>query len=82
MKAAFPNLTSDSFVLALQTEFQLQQYKKYASSILCIDSTHGTISYKFKLITCIVPDEFGQGNTIYVYCILFYDLGIATCLIQ
>lgn len=58
---SFPSLSSDSFVLALQTEFQLDLYKKYASSVLCIDSTHGTNAYNFKLITCIVADEFGQG---------------------
>ena len=47
----FPSLSSDSFVLALQTEFQLGLYQKYAPSVLCIDSTQGTNAYNFKLIT-------------------------------
>ena len=59
---SFPSLPCDSFELALQTEFQLELYKNFASSILCIDSTHGTNAYNFKLITCIVADEFGQGT--------------------
>ncbi len=62
LETSFPSLSSDSFVLAFQTEFQLDLYKKYASSVLCIDSTHGTNAYNFKLITCIVADEFGQGT--------------------
>ena len=28
----------------------------------CVDSTHGTNQYRFKLITIIVPDEYGKGN--------------------
>ena len=66
---SFPSLSSDSFVLALQTEFQLELYTKFASSVLCVDSTHGTNAYNFKLITCIVADEFGQGTIISVIII-------------
>ena len=35
--------------------------KKNASKILCIDSTHDTNQYQFKLITLLVPDDFGHG---------------------
>lgn len=59
--STFPNLSAESFLLVLQTEFQLEQYKKHASKILCIDSTHGTNAYHFKLITAMVSDDFGQG---------------------
>ena len=52
----------DAFVLAIQTEWQKELYEKYASSILCMDSTHGTNAYQFKVITCIVPDEFRNGE--------------------
>ena len=62
--SSHPSLPSESFVLAIQTQFQLELYQKYASSLLCIDSTHGTNAYNFKLITCIVADEFGQGTYI------------------
>ena len=61
------SLPLESFVLAVQTEFQLDPYQRYASSVLCIDSTHGTNAYNFKLITCIVADQFGQGTCTVVY---------------
>ncbi len=65
----YPTLGSDSFGLAVQTEFQTKMYRKYSSKIFCIDATHGTNAYRFKLIACIVPDEFGQG-TVYLNCII------------
>ena len=45
-----PHLAKDSFVLILQTEFQKQLYQQFSHKILCIDSTHGTNAYKFKLV--------------------------------
>lgn len=66
----YPTLGSDSFVLAIQTEFQMKLYREYSSKILCIDATHGTNAYRFKLITCIVVDQFNQGsNIIIIHCI-------------
>ena len=35
----------------MRSKFQLELYERYASTILCIDSTHGTNQYRFKLIT-------------------------------
>ena len=60
--ASYPTLPRESFLLALQTEFQKQLYKDHASKVLCIDATHGTNAYKFKLITVMVADEYGQGS--------------------
>lgn len=60
----YPTLPDDAFVLAIQTKWQEDLYQQFSSTILCIDSTHGTNSYKFKLITCIVPDQYGKGHTI------------------
>ena len=59
-----PSLPKDCFRLAIQTEWQKALYDKHASSILCIDSTHGTNAYKFKVITCTVADEFGKGEKV------------------
>ena len=56
-----PNIPADGFILAIQTKFQKELYEKYGHSILCIDATHGTNAYRFMLITCIVPDEYGRG---------------------
>ena len=57
----YPTLQDETFVLALQTKFQKDLYEAHASTILCIDSTHGTNQYRFKLITCVVPDDYGKG---------------------
>lgn len=58
----YPSLEKNSFLLALQTEFQQELYRKYAGKILCIDATHGTNAYRFKLISCIVQDDYGKGT--------------------
>lgn len=57
----FPHLAKDSFVLILQTEFQKEMYQQFSHKIMCIDSTHGTNAYKFKLVTLMVPDDFAAG---------------------
>ena len=58
----FVAIPRDVFILAIQTQWQKEVYGKHASTILCMDSTHGTNAYQFKVITCIVPDEFGKGE--------------------
>ena len=57
----FPSLPQESFILIVQTEFQMQLYRKHAHKILCIDSTHCTNAYRFKLITCLVQDDYCSG---------------------
>ncbi len=57
-----PEFANDSFILMLQSEFQQQLYCLYASKIVCIDSTHGTNAYKFKLLTLMVADDFATGT--------------------
>ena len=57
----FSTLAEDTFLLVLQTQFQKRLYELYGGCVLCIDSTHGTNAYRFKLITCMVRDHFGQG---------------------
>ena len=49
LDSQYPSLPVDSFILIIQTEFQMQLYRKYAHKILCIDSTHCTNAYRFKL---------------------------------
>ena len=60
--SSYPSLPKESFVFAMQTEFQKDCYQQYATKILCVDATHGTNAYGFKLITVMVADEFGQGE--------------------
>ncbi|GFU60028.1 c2H2-type domain-containing protein [Trichonephila clavipes] len=42
--------------------------KKFRGEIVCVDSTHGTNSYNFKLITVLVVDDFGEGCPV-AWCI-------------
>ena len=53
------SLPIESLVLAIQTQFQQELYKKYVSTIMCIDSTHGT---RFKLISIVVVASYGYVN--------------------
>ena len=83
IKVEYPTLLKDSFILAIQTEFQMTLYRKFSDKILCIDATHGTNAYRFKLITCIVVDEFNHGNR-YIWfafeTIVFLGQPIAWCI--
>ena len=59
-------ISKDGFILALQTEFQRDIYRQYASTVICIDSTHKANAYDFKLVTLMVVDEYGEGNAPYI----------------
>lgn len=73
----YPNLLEDTFLLVIQTEFQKELNRLYGECVLCIDSTHGTNAYRFKLITCIVRDHFGQGKLVSLHSIY----GCVMCII-
>ena len=54
--------TEDAFILVIQSKFQAELLRKYASqNVVCVDDTHGTNAYNFNLITLIVVDEYGEG---------------------
>lgn len=59
---ALPQLCKESFILAIQTSFQKELFEAFAHIIVCIDSTHKTNCHAFKLITVLVPDEYGEGK--------------------
>ncbi|XP_048735607.2 uncharacterized protein LOC125651055 [Ostrea edulis] len=61
-------LAKEDFMLAIMTKQQLDMYEKHAPIILCMDSTHKTNLYSFKLITLLVPDEFRRGYPV-AFCI-------------
>ena len=61
-------LQRDDFLLVIMTKQQLHMYEKFGGRIVCMDSTHSTNSYSFKLITLMVPDEFRKGYPI-AFCI-------------
>ena len=56
-----PNLAEDTFLLILMTSFQAGLLEMFSSKIVCLDSTHKTNQYRFKLITVAVPDEYHTG---------------------
>lgn len=66
--STLPQFPASSFLLAIQTKFQMELFNTFSESIVCIDSTHNTNAYRFKLITSLVPDEFGEGQC-YTYVI-------------
>ena len=56
-----PNVAKDTFLLVIMTEFQATLFETFGGKISCIDSTHKTNQYRFKLLTIMVPDEYHNG---------------------
>lgn len=44
------------------TNFQAQMFEMFSHKVVCVDSTHKTNPYGFKLVTIVVPDEFKNGK--------------------
>ena len=61
-KEEFPKLREESFLLVIMTTFLSQMFMKHSGRIVCVDSTHNTNPYGFKLVTIVVPDEFKNGK--------------------
>lgn len=55
-------LPSDAFFLCIMTDFQALLFNEFSSKIVCLDSTHCTNQYKYKLITLMVVDDFHNGK--------------------
>ena len=51
----------DDFILCIQTNFQKDCFTRFAKTVVCIDATHCTTQYDFKLVTILVMDEFSEG---------------------
>ena len=59
-----PECDNDDFAIALQTPLQTENEMQKTfrnEQTICIDSTFGTTSYNFTLITVLVVDEYGEG---------------------
>lgn len=54
-------LPTNTFIIAIMTEFQAQLFNAFSQKIVCLDSTHCTNQYRFKLVTLMVADEFTNG---------------------
>ena len=56
-------LSSDVFILCIQTQFQKEKYQELGSNFLSIDATHNTTQYAgLQLFTLIVRDLWGHGT--------------------
>lgn len=58
----FSELPADSFMLVIQTEHQKELFERFSTGVICIDSTHNTNQYDYKLITLMIRDDRGQGT--------------------
>ncbi|KAK3928240.1 Zinc finger protein 511 [Frankliniella fusca] len=55
------NLPDDLFILAIQTEEQLNMMKEGCKTMLMMDDTHGLTQYGFRLLNLLVKDQFNLG---------------------
>ena len=62
----YPLLMEENFLLILMTEFQASVFGTF-STFACVDSTHKTNEYGYKLISMVVPDEFRNGKNHCIY---------------
>jgi hypothetical protein len=60
-------LKEENFLLVLMTGFQADMFAKF-STLSCIDSTHKTNEYGYKLIMLLVIDEFRKGSILPCKC--------------
>lgn len=60
--AKYATLDDDVFLLIIMTEFQAKLFEEFSERMVCIDTTHKTNEYKFKLITVLVIDEYFKGT--------------------
>ena len=52
-----PSLAKESFLLVIMTAFQASLINTFPHRIVCLDSTHKTNHYHFKLLTLVVRDN-------------------------
>ena len=57
----YPILLKDNLFFIIMNEAQYETLKKFGSDCICVDATHETNNYDFKLTTVFVLDEMGQG---------------------
>ena len=57
------SLPGCAFLLMVQTQHIRQMYEKHAGKVLCVDPTHETTQYPFRLVAAVVADGHGEGET-------------------
>ena len=57
-------ISDDDFLLGFMDQSQAARLKRYGNgptSVVCVDSTHGTNSYDFQLMVVLILDDNGEG---------------------
>ena len=62
----FPNFLTHAFLLKVQREHQKQMFQRHSERVVCVDSTHNTNQYGYKLITMMIRDDYFQGRYKYL----------------
>lgn len=57
----YPFLKEENFLIVIMTDFQAKLFERFCT-VGCVDSTHKTNEYGYKLITLLVIDEFRKGT--------------------
>ena len=60
-------LSTEDFMIIVQSDVQRAIAEKFSANGLCCDSTHGTTVYDFYLTTLLCVNEFGEGFPIAWY---------------
>ncbi|GFV24565.1 uncharacterized protein TNCV_4376241 [Trichonephila clavipes] len=63
LSSEYEGLNNEDFFLAIQHPLQKEMLKKFSKEIVCVDSTHVTNSYNFKLIAMLVVDDSGEEES-------------------
>ena len=80
--STLPGINNNHFLLIIQTEAQKEMYINNCGKILCIDSTHRTNQYDFKLITLLVIDEYYHGYPVAFCLSTTEDIAVITLFFQ
>ena len=68
-----PGIPEDAFVLCIQTEFQLDAFRRLGSGFIGIDATHNITQYQdLLLFTIIARDRWGRGTVIMIFSCLVW----------
>jgi len=69
----------------MMTDFQATMFRKFPE-LVCVDSTHKTNEYGYKLVTVLVADEFKNRKLILCICMAgisgpFVFVGLFGCIV-
>ena len=67
------NLDSKDCMIVIRTPLQAHMFQAFGHNrVVCMDATHGTNAYRFRLITLLIVDDFGEGMPV-AWCISTHE---------